>query len=304
VARAKRTDRAEARRRYRAQLAEQSDLETAEDTETGSPSASRKAGTPASARSGAAAPARVGMGEAFRTAFRPANYREDLAFLPSLLLHPSVWGPVLVTIASAGFVVATHGTDPISVLLAQYFVVPPPIAAIFIAGFFAPRASYLAGGIVGLVAALAFAVIAATTPTASATGGPGASPSPSAAVSAAPSGSAQASAGASIATSPSAEASPPASAGSPSASGASAAPGSPAASGSAAPTPQPSGATGATPTPARIDPATALTEALVVSPLSGVFFGAATAWYRRWLRAMNPNAGRRPAQRRGQTRRR
>jgi hypothetical protein len=67
--------------------------------------------------------------------------------------------------------------------------------------------------------------------------------------------------------------------------------------------PQPSGTGTATP-PVKVDPATALGEALIISPLSGVFFGAATAWYRRWLRAMNPNAGRRPAQKRGQSRRR
>jgi hypothetical protein len=36
----------------------------------------------------------------------------------------------------------------------------------------------------------------------------------------------------------------------------------------------------------------ALGYALATSPLSGVFFGAAAAWYRRFLRLANPNRSR------------
>jgi hypothetical protein len=53
-----------------------------------------------------------------------------------------------------------------------------------------------------------------------------------------------------------------------------------------------------------LTPQEAFGYALTTSPLSGVFFGAAAAWYRRFLRAMNPNRGRRPASRQGQRRRR
>ncbi len=41
----------------------------------------------------------------------------------------------------------------------QYFVAPPAIGGVFIAGFLAPRASWLLGVIVGLVSAIANAVL-------------------------------------------------------------------------------------------------------------------------------------------------
>jgi hypothetical protein len=44
------------------------------------------------------------------------------------------------------------------------FCFPPPLAISFVAGILAPRASYLAGGLVGLAAGIAFAIYAATVP--------------------------------------------------------------------------------------------------------------------------------------------
>jgi hypothetical protein len=301
VARAKRTDRAEARRRYRAQLAEQARDEIDDSTDeaeppigTGKPlQPARQPATP-----GSAPVQPSGIGYAFRAAFHQPNYREDIAYLPRLILHPSVWGPILVTIVTAGVFLATGGREIFSTLAIQYFVAPPPIGAIFIAGFFAPRASYLAGGLVGLVSALVLAGMIAVAPPSLVTpqGNPTASPSPEASAGAATSAAPSSSAAASP-SSPAASPSPLSAA----PSSASSAP-SPAASGSAGPSPAPSQAPG-TVIPARMTADQALVSALATSPLSGVFFGAAAAWYRRFLRLANPNRGRPPA-RQNQRRRR
>jgi hypothetical protein len=97
VARAKRTDRAEARRRYRAQLAAEGRDEEVDPAEDGEPAgASPVPNRPPQRRAAApppATPQRPGIGYAFRAAFRPANFREDLAALPGLLRHRSVCRP-------------------------------------------------------------------------------------------------------------------------------------------------------------------------------------------------------------------
>jgi hypothetical protein len=291
VARAKRTDRAEARRRYRAQLAEQSgEPEEEADTDAEPTRAPR----PTSGPRPAAQPSGQqpsGMGYAFRAAFRSPHYREDLAYLPRLAIHPSVWAPVLLTIVTASAYLATEGRDVISSFAVQYFVAPPPIGAIFIAGFFAPRASYLAGGIVGIVSAVVLAALTAFAPPSLLTIGarPGASPAPSISASAGPS--------ASGSPAPSVSASAAATV---AASASSSAGASPAASPAASPDASPAPATG---TSSRMSAEQALSVALATSPLSGVFFASAAAWYRRFLRLANPSRGR-PAPRQNQRRKR
>ena len=265
MARAKRSNRAEARRRYRAQIAEQPDAETPETAERPLEPSARGPRAPRGPRP-AAQPQRSGMRYAFRAAFREPNIREDIEHLPELLRSRAIFLPVLISVGTAVAIAATSGTDVISRLLAQYFLVPPPIGSIFIAGFFAPRASYLAGLIVGLVAAIALTVLIAVTPTVS-TGvtGPAASASPSAATSpAAGSPSASASAAPSASAAASASPSPAASAGA-----------SPAASGAGTPVTQ--------------NPADVAGFALLASPIAGIFFASAAAWYRRFLQLSNPN---------------
>jgi hypothetical protein len=254
VARAKRTNRAEARRRYRAQIAEQANAEAPETTERPVEPSPRG---PRGSRP--AEPQRSGMRYAFRAAFREPNLREDLAHLPELLRSRAVLLPILISVGTAVTIAATSGNDVVSRLLAQYFLVPPPIGSIFIAGFFAPRASYLAGLIVGLAAAIALTTLIVVTPTLNPTvAAPGASPSPSAVSSGAP-------------ASPSATAT---------ASGAS-----PAASAGASP------AASGTGQPATSNPSDVASFALIASPLAGIFFAAAAAWYRRFLQLSNPNRG-------------
>lgn len=179
MARAKRTNRAEARRRYRAALAEDPELgaedEAADEEEDATEAATEAVATPRRRRAAqpapAPVPARPGLGSAFRSSFRPLDVRADLRALPSLIRHRSVWLPVLITVAATAFFAAVIPPIPENTenfqssipqlaasLLYQYFVLSPPIGSIFLAGFMAPRASYLTGGIAGLVGAICFAV--------------------------------------------------------------------------------------------------------------------------------------------------
>lgn len=145
MARAKRTDRAEARRRYRAQLAESEVLEEEAPAEEAAPA-------PAPRRGAAPPPGRPSIVHAFRASFRQANFREDLAYAPTLVLRTrAVWLPVLLSVASAVALVVV-GLNTITILLFQYFAYILPVGALFLAGFLAPRASWLAGVIVGAAA--------------------------------------------------------------------------------------------------------------------------------------------------------
>ena len=158
MARAKRTARADARRRYRA---DQSVPEPTEDTEPVEPSTAR----PATA--GATPPsARRSIAGAFRESFRPLDVRSDLRALPTIAVQSkALWLPILLTLASTGLFVAVRpGTsnDPVALIAAflfQYFIVTPAIGGVFIAGFLAPRASWLLGAIVGLVSAACYSFL-------------------------------------------------------------------------------------------------------------------------------------------------
>lgn len=174
MARAKRTvsERAAARRRFRATL-DEADLETDDSTEEGG--LQRAAASPrpdGSAR-------RMGIGAALRAAYRPLRARDDLAVLPSLVVNKALWLPVLVTVLSTVAVIATGGKDTITALLFAYFVQTPAIGGVFLAGFLAPRASWLLGGIVGVVAAICYVAVLTLVPGALGPAAPGAATAPS-----------------------------------------------------------------------------------------------------------------------------
>lgn len=180
MARAKRTDRADARRRYRAQLAADAGVDDdatdgAEDAPVTAPATSAGAGTRSTPRArsttsgsdpmAAPRPAPAGrVTDAFRQAFRPLTLREDLRLLPRLLRHRSFWLPVLIAFVIAAVIVAFQGRELISQIAATYFLGPAPIGAIFLAGFMAPRASYLIGALVAIIAAGLLVPIASLVP--------------------------------------------------------------------------------------------------------------------------------------------
>ena len=172
MARAKRTTRADARRRYRAEhgLPE----ETTIDDETPEVAPPSRRSQPAPGQ-----PARMGIGAAFRQAFRPLDLRGDLLALPMLLRNKAFIVPVLLTVAATALVLSirTQATpvdpatappaDLLTVLAAfsfTYFIQPPAFGGVLLSGFFAPKASWLLGAIVGLVSAVCYAAWVLNTP--------------------------------------------------------------------------------------------------------------------------------------------
>ncbi len=148
MARAKKTDRADARRRTRGLTAEGTLV--AEGAAAG-------AGTPPAA----GAPARrPGLFSAFRLATRPINVRADLRQIPWLVTKTrAVWLPsAIVAISAIWFAASGGNAKEMSGLVFNLFVFPPPLAAAFLAGILTDRMSYLAGGLVGVVAAIIFSV--------------------------------------------------------------------------------------------------------------------------------------------------
>lgn len=178
MARAKRTDRAEARRRYRATLAtEQPDELEPDDaaSEAATPgrtkaTASRRSpdkGT-SPARSGTSAPfQRVGFLDAFRLAARPANVREDVAALPQLIRSKAIW-PISLAVIAIGVIYTLFPGYSLVAIATSTLLQPPALIPPFVAGLLAPRAAWLAGALVGVVAALVTSLIFVAAPGASA----------------------------------------------------------------------------------------------------------------------------------------
>ena len=172
MARAKRTARADARRRYRA--TQNVDLDDGLDVPEGTAAAgttngaTRTSGARPAPTSKATTPApgtRMPITVAIRSAVRPVHLREDLATLPWVAIHSkALWLPVLLTLLSFGYVVGSHGSD-LSLLFFQYFIATPAIGGVFIAGFLAPRSSWLLGAIVGFIAAICYSILVIAFPT-------------------------------------------------------------------------------------------------------------------------------------------
>ena len=164
MARAKRTDRADARRRYRL-THDDADLE-ANELEEGLAEPNTLSGRGSPARSAAStrgmirpvtAARPLSFTDSFRTAFHKPDIRADIAALPWLLRTRAFLVPAgLVVVGVAALIVAP--TNPAAGLFFQLMVLPPAMAPIFIAGFFAKRASYLLGFFVALIDVIGYIV--------------------------------------------------------------------------------------------------------------------------------------------------
>lgn len=160
MARAKQTNRAEARRRYRQAIAQSTaETEGADDSE----SPGVDAGPARSAPTGAQG--RPGIAAAFRQAYHPAHFREDLRALPGLLtlaqparipLTRTVigvpWFLVSAFLVIVGFAALALAPASGGVLF-QLLSLPPggPTLPILLVGFMATRASYMQGFLIGLL---------------------------------------------------------------------------------------------------------------------------------------------------------
>jgi hypothetical protein len=159
VARAKRTQRAEARRRYRAASAPDEATDPGDDA---APASTSGRGKTAATEPGGT-PTRMGMGNAFRASFRPLNLRQDIAALPQLVLSKALWIPVLVTVVGTATIISA-ARSTMGLFIFQNLIEAPVIPA-FIAGMLATRASWLIGVLVGLVSAACYSVLVVAFPT-------------------------------------------------------------------------------------------------------------------------------------------
>lgn len=169
MARAKRTNRAEARRRYRATLIDEPAFleEQGDEADSGAiddraiPGSRRdrvSAAAPTSSTA-PARPARPSVTGALKGAFRPTDLRGDIAALPRLLRHRSFLIPLALIVGLLAVVLATGARELVSTTLVPYVLAPQPVAPVFLAGFLAPRASYLIGALLGVVSWIALVVL-------------------------------------------------------------------------------------------------------------------------------------------------
>jgi hypothetical protein len=161
LARAKRTDRAEARRRFRQNQLEdmaEPNVLSSEGTAAGAIAAKPATRRASSTPEGPAA--RPGLTSTFRRAAAPADIRADLRALPSLLPTRGVLVPAVLILASliVSFAVGASG-GIVPAIMFQAFLAPPPMAASFLAGILTNRAAWLLGLLAGLEAGVAFAVV-------------------------------------------------------------------------------------------------------------------------------------------------
>ena len=149
MARAKRTrERTDARRRYR-----QAQLNAAGEGE--------ESAAPAAAAATPGRPAgRPSFTAAFRSSYHRANLREDLPYLPSLLRHWSFWVALLLMVGTVVLALAVP-RQALVLFMFQTFVYPPALIVMFITGFFAKRASYLLGAILGVMNVVVYGVFEA-----------------------------------------------------------------------------------------------------------------------------------------------
>jgi hypothetical protein len=154
VARDKRVRRAEARRRHREQLRAEPEAQVSEPAE---PTQAGPADKGRSLLSGFG----LGLpdvGGDLRAL--PGIARHTLAFL---LPAAAILAAFVVALDPSVFRLQSQPGDPTTVVagrqLFQFVLLPPPITAVFVAAVLAPRAGWLVGGLVGLVATLAFLVL-------------------------------------------------------------------------------------------------------------------------------------------------
>ena len=164
MARAKRTDRAEARRQYRAYLQEQQEAAAAEADDSGgaadvassSPARSRDQRPQTVTKPGG----RLGLFAAAKAAYRTPHYMDDIRNIRSLVFHSNAVWPVLVVCVAAGafgvFRISSGASynDPVLNALFQFLFFPVPLVPPMIAGFLAPRSTWLAGVIAGFISTM------------------------------------------------------------------------------------------------------------------------------------------------------
>lgn len=153
---AKQTDRAEARRRYRQTTATDVAADEGSELDFGERKTDIGAGAPAKRTD---QPTRPGFGSAFRQAYHPANVREDLRHLPEIFTSRAFLAAAAMVIAGglAWYIQPVYTGTAIAW---ELLVVPgSALAPQLVAGFFAKRASYLMGFVLGILQPLTYVVV-------------------------------------------------------------------------------------------------------------------------------------------------
>jgi len=272
VARAKRTDRAEARRQYRAYLASQQEPEAADAAEgAAEESQTRSAASRRPSQQAPAAPRpgeRMGLLQAVRNATRPYGLRSlagDVRDIGWLITRTrAVWPIAALCLAAAAvsFPMIHSNLDvssnPLLGIVFQFVLYPMPLLPPMLAGFLAPRATWLAGALAAAISVGFFIFMVAATPVATVPTSALASASPSTA------------AGASASVAPSAAATAVA---------------------SVAPSATPTSAISTVELISGSDLPGASFQWLFTAIPFGALIGAGAGWYRRFLDNLGPRGG-------------
>jgi hypothetical protein len=99
--------------------------------------------------------------------FQGIDLSSDLRDLPRIAFRtPAIWLPSVILLATFAWFDArsTVGDASVPALAFNLLIYPPPVAITFLAGLLTHRSSYLAGGIVGLIAGALFSVYVMTVP--------------------------------------------------------------------------------------------------------------------------------------------
>jgi hypothetical protein len=163
VARAKRTERADARRRYRVATDGAPDGDATETP--GIPSAAvprdQRDRRPSGSAPGAPPPPRQSFLTSLRAAAGPVDIRGDLRALPSVVLRSKaalIPGAIIVGTTIA-MMIPTLAANQFVVLAGNVILQPPPMIIAFLAGMLAPRAAWLMGGLAGLASGIAYILV-------------------------------------------------------------------------------------------------------------------------------------------------
>jgi hypothetical protein len=159
VARAKQTARSEARRRYRQASSQPAEADTDALESNARPGAGAAKATPRQNDKPSPTPAgRPGFMFAVRGAYHPAHIAEDIRLLPTVLTHWSFLAAVALVLVGAVAAYLFPGYTG-SAFAWELLVLPgSALAPQLVAGFFAKRASYLLGLIIGLVQGVVFVI--------------------------------------------------------------------------------------------------------------------------------------------------
>jgi hypothetical protein len=173
VARAKRTDRAEARRQYRAYLAAQAEAQAATEAEevpAEDPGASARPSRARDVEIARKPGERLGMFAALRAATRTPHYLDDLRNIGPLVVGTKAIWPVAAMCVIAALVAYPRinsqtvvADDPILSIIFQFVLYPLPLLPPMMAGFLAPRSTWLAGALAAMISTLTLIALVVAT---------------------------------------------------------------------------------------------------------------------------------------------